>query len=210
MSLKTVWGYELTDVNSLPPMLTMAEYNALTAGKYTGDVRISPNLDAAGTAIRNYCGWHVFPSLSCRFAERLLFGNGRIKSVYDNFIIQLPATFVSEITSVTIGGEEFSDYALESNGVVHLFDVPQHRINKRTEIVIDYVAGLHPEMMDAVKELVAHRITHALARSEGVQSETAGGVSITYSASWLNNTGAGSLADNNKEILQPYRLEGVF
>lgn len=210
MSIKTGWGYELTSVKKLLPMLTIAEYNALTAGKYSGDVRISPNLDAACMAIRNYCGWHVFPSLPCRFSERMLYGNGRIKSVYDNLIIQLPATYVSEVTCVKIGGEEYSDYALDSGGVVHLFDVPQSKRNKRTEIVIEYVAGLDSEMMDAIKELIAHRITHALASSEGVQSETAGGVSVTYSSNWLANSGATALADDNKEILQPYRLEGVF
>lgn len=206
----TTWGYELPENGNLPPLLTMADYNALTAGKYSGDVRIQPNLEAACAAIRNYCGWHISPALPCRFAERLLFGNGRIKAVYDNFVIQLPATFVSEILSVKIGGEDFSDYALDHGGILHLFSVPLCKINKRTEVVVEYVAGIDPGMMDAIRELVAHRITHALASSEGIQSETAGGVSITYSANWTNNARSTALADDNKEVLQPYRLEGVF
>ena len=210
MSLITNWGYELPTTCALPPMLTIADYNALTAGKYSGDVRIQQNLTAACAAIRNYCGWHIFPALPCKFSERLLFGNGRIKSVYDNFIVQLPATFVRTVTSVKIGGEDHPDYALERNGIVTLFDAPMHKIGKRTEVVIEYVAGLHPEMMDAIKELVAHRITHALASSEGVQSETAGGVSITYSANWTNSARATALADDNKEVLSPYRVRGVF
>lgn len=210
MSLITPWGYELTNVNALPPMLTIADYNALTAGKFSGDVRIQPNLDAACAAIRNYCGWHIFPSMPCRFAERILFENGRIKAVYDNYFVQLPATFVSSVTSVTIGGEPFTDFALDRNGSLHLFDVQRSKIDKRTEVVIDYVAGMHPEMMDALRELVAHRITHALASSDGVQSETAGGVSITYSANWTNSARSTALADDNKEVLQMYRLEGVF
>jgi hypothetical protein len=65
-------------------------------------------------------------------------------------------------------------------------------------------------MAAAIKELVAHRVTHALASSSGVQSETAGGVSVTYNASWVNGSRATALADDNKEVLQPYRIQGVF
>jgi hypothetical protein len=61
-----------------------------------------------------------------------------------------------------------------------------------------------------VQELIAHRVTHALASSAGVQSETAGGVSITYNATWTNSARATALADDNKEVLAPYRLRGVF
>ena len=64
--------------------------------------------------------------------------------------------------------------------------------------------------MDAIKELIAHRVTHALASSAGVQSETAGGVSVTYSANWINSSRATALADDNKEVLAPYRVRGVF
>ena len=55
-----------------------------------------------------------------------------------------------------------------------------------------------------------HRVTHALANSYGIQSESSGGVSVTYSANWINNSRATALADDNKEVLEPYRLRGVF
>ena len=64
--------------------------------------------------------------------------------------------------------------------------------------------------MGAIKELIAHRVTHALAQSYGVQSEAAGGVSVTYNATWTNNARATALPSDNKEVLAPYRLQGVF
>ena len=61
-----------------------------------------------------------------------------------------------------------------------------------------------------IKELIAHRVTHAMASTSGVQSETAGGVSVTYNAAWTNNSRATALADDNKEVLAPYKVRGVF
>jgi len=58
--------------------------------------------------------------------------------------------------------------------------------------------------------LTAHRVTHAVTSSYGVTSEAAGGVSITYNASWAGNTRATALPDDNKEVLLPYRVGGVF
>ena len=40
--------------------------------------------------------------------------------------------------------------------------------------------------------------------------DLAGGVSITYSANWINNSRSTALADDNKEVLAPYKLQGVF
>ena len=44
----------------------------------------------------------------------------------------------------------------------------------------------------------------------GITSEAAGGVSITYNANWINSARATALPDDNKEVLAPYRLQGVF
>ena len=44
----------------------------------------------------------------------------------------------------------------------------------------------------------------------GVTSEASGGVSVTYNATWINNSRATALPDDNKEVLAPYRLQGVF
>lgn len=208
MSLLTNWGYSISDADALPDMLTAEEFNELTAGKYAGDARIAPNISAACSAVRNYCGWHVYPAQACELAEYMLYGNGRVKTVGRDLLVQLPATYVSAVSSVRIGDNVLTDYALETNGILHIFDVPM--LSRKSKLTVEYTAGISDGMMAGIKELISNRVTHALASSAGIQSETAGGVSITYSASWINSARATALASDNKEVIDPYRLEGVF
>ena len=208
MSVLTTWGYALTDVDAVPGMLTVAEYNTFTANKYQSDSRAEPDIKAAAAAIRNYCGWHVYPSLACELNTTLY---DKAVTVSDRMIlIQLPATFVSSVESITVDGVEYDSYVLMPNGILRIFGLPWSHMKLWTPVVINYTAGLPEGGADAVKELIAHMVTHALASSDGVQSETAGGVSITYSANWTNSARSTALADDNKEVLSPYRLRGVF
>ena len=208
MSLLTTWGYTLADADTLTPMLTPSEFNALTANKYAGDARIEPNINAASMAVRNYCGWHIWPALACALSERQLLGNGRVKRVGPDLLIQLPATFVSAVTSIELDGVEHSDYDLAPNGILRLFDVGH--TDRRTRIAVSYTAGLADGMMDGIRELIAGRVNHALAQPYGVQSESAGGVSVTYSASWAASANASALPDDNRDTLDPFRVRGVF
>lgn len=207
MSLLTNWGYMLTDTDELTPFLTTEEFSAFTAGKYDGDDRIAPNIKAAGNAVRNYCGWHLYPSHACEI--KMTFYDKRVAFVEGGILIQLPARFVSAVESVTIAGEDYPDFALETNGLLRVFGI-RSGLRKRSEIDVVYTAGLPDGLMDSIKELVAYRTIHALASSYGVTSEAAGGVSITYNASWAGNTQASALSDDSKAVLTPYRLEGVF
>lgn len=208
MSLMTNWGYALINADVLADMLTAEEYNEFTANKYASDDRMTPTLRAACDAVRAYCGWHIYPSEACRLSTT--FFDKRITEVFGGILIQLPATYVSEITSVMIGNNAHTSYVLEPNGILRLYDVDWNGVYKHTAITINYVAGIPNALMGSLKELIAHQTIHALAGTTGVQSETAGGVSITYNAAWVNSTRATDLSDNNKEVLAPYRLRGVF
>lgn len=206
MSLVTIWGYEVKDMDTLPEMLETIEYDRFTADKYAGDVRTAGNIMAAEAAIRNYCGWHVYPPLLCElsttfFDRRVVLSDGIV-------MIQLPATYVTSVSSVTIGGVQYDKYVLDTNGMLRIFGVPCQE--PYSSIVIEYTAGIPEELMAGIKELIAHRVTHAMASTSGVQSETAGGVSVTYNAAWTNNSRATALADDNKEVLAPYKVRGVF
>ena len=219
MSLLTNWDYTICDpdsetvITSMDPMLTAAEFDDLTAGKYGTDERIQPNINAASSAIRNYCGWHVYPSYPCEFNATMY--NGSVKVVRGGILIQLPAKYVSAIESITIGDSEFTGdtgsthFVIEPNGIVRVFGM-ESGLQPYTPVCVKYTAGVPDGLMDGIKELVAHRVTHALASSGGIQSETAGGVSITYSANWTNSARSTALADDNKEVVEPYRLRGVF
>ena len=63
---------------------------------------------------------------------------------------------------------------------------------------------------NGIKELIAGRVNHALAQPYGVQSESAGGVSVSYTQNWSSGGGAGALQSTDVETLEPYKLRGVF
>ena len=208
MSVLTNWGYKITNADSLSEMLTVGDFDEFTADKYEGDARTEPDLKAASSAIRNYCGWHVYPSYNCELDTT--FFDRRITKIGGNVLIQLPAKYVSAVQSVTIDGETCGRFVLDTNGLLKVYGVCTCGLNEYTAVNVKYAAGLPEDLMDGIKELIAHRVTHALASSGGIQSETAGGVSITYSANWTNSARATALADDNKEVLAPYKVQGVF
>ena len=182
MSLITSWGYTIPNADALADLISAEEFNALTASKYAGDTRIASVIAAASMAVRDYCGWHVSPSQACSFSERLLYGNGRIKRSGPDFLIQLPAAYVTAVSGVTIGGEAWTDFSFETNGLLRLFDVYDRRITRKTEVVVTYTAGIPAALMGSLKELVSGRVTRALSGTNGVASESAGGVSVSYSS----------------------------
>jgi hypothetical protein len=208
MSTLTTWGYALTDVDALPGIMTLSEFNDITAGKYLTDGRVEHSIKAAASAIRSYCGWHVYPSLTCELKTTLY---DKAVTVSDRMIlIQLPATFVSSVESITIDGVEYESYVLMPNGILRIFGLPWSRLKLWTPLVVRYTAGLPEDGADGLRAILADRVAHALASSDGVQSETAGGISVTYNATWANGAKATALADDSKEVLSPYRLRGVF
>lgn len=218
MSILTTWGYEIKDADKLDDLISLTDFNTLTANRYIGDMRIPGNIKSASQAIRNYCGWHLAPSYECEFITT--FENPSVVRTGRDYLIQLPAMFVPMVTSVLLDarvlpiddepiwtGEEF-EFTVESNGLLHVYDAPS--FNRFRKIRVVYDAGVPEDLLDNVKELVAHRVTHALASSNGVTSESAGGMSVTYNSNWINSARSSALPDDNKEVLQPYRLQGVF
>lgn len=207
MSLITNWGYTLTELSALPDMLDESEFDEMTAGKYSGDSRIGPNIAAAESAVRNYCGWHLYPSTTCQLSTTLF--DRRVTAVGSGYLIQLPARFVSAVSHVSIAGVEYTTFVLETNGILRLYNVASW-LPPQSAVLVNYTAGLPDAFMDSIKDIIAHRVTHALANSYGVMSEAAGGVSVTYNANWINSSRATALPTDNKEVLEPYKLTGVF
>lgn len=207
MSLKTAWGYTITDSDTLANIISVEEFNALTGNKFAGDVRIEPNIKAASAKIRSFCGWHLYPSAACALVTT--FFDKRITRMPYGFSIQLPSSFVSAITSIKVGGVTQTEFALESNGFLRVF-CPCAYIEPFTELEVTYQAGLPNALMDGIKQIAAHRTTIALSSSNGVQSESTGGVSVTYAASWTNTSGTAALSDPEKELLAPNRIIGAI
>ena len=207
-AMLTTWGYSIESEAELPGLLTDAEFDAITASKYDGDVRIAPGINAASNAIRNYCGWHLFPALPCEF--KTTFYDRRVTKVGGGVHIQLPARLVSAVSAVTIGGVAYTTFVVDATGILRVFDVDFSCTRNFTEIKVNYTAGLPDSMTGAIKDVAAAQITHEVAQSYGVTSESSGGVSITYNSSWAQGGQAGALSDYAKEILSPYKVQGVY
>ena len=216
MSVLTPWGYSITgNATTLPSILSVADFNTMTANKYAGDTRVPSMLTAAEMAVRNWCGWHVADSQPCELVNV-------IQSLHftrsgSDYIIQLPARYVSNVNAVFLdaryeGGQLTGDVPdalfCTTGGLLRVYNVGS--LPRVSAIGIQYNAGLPAALAGDIKELIAHRVTHALASPYGVQSEAAGGVSVTYNATWINNSRATALPDDNKAVLQPYRLEEVL
>lgn len=208
MSLLTVWGYNITNADTLPPIITVAEFNTMTAGKYNGDVRTESMIKAASTAVRNFVGWHLCPSYTCKMTGFIGLSPAFVRT-NGEILVQIPAKLVSNVSSVKIDGNAVDSdrLLLEPNGILHIVDTGA---SWRAKVEVSYTAGLSDALTESIKELTANCVTHALASSYGVTSEASGGVSITYNASWAASPRATALADDNKESLMPYKVQGVF
>ena len=215
--IKTTWGYTLTQTQSLPDFMTPVDFSAFTNGKYLPtDSRIAANIPSATRSIQNYCGWHIYPSLECEMVYRV--HDLRDSFVGSDLLIQLPATFVSSVKLILLNanqspndtwqGDATTDFDLDDNGLLRLYDVGY--LDKRSKIRVVYDAGVGDEQMDLIKELVANSVIHAMANPYGIASETAGSVSVSYSATWASNTRSTALADDTREILAPFKVKGVF
>lgn len=207
MSLLTNWGYTLPELNTLPAMLTAQEYATYTGRNSDGNDRVTAEIAAACAGIRNYVGWHLAPSAACRFEtilidRRIMFVSG------DLMMIQLPARFVTDVSSVTIDGVEHTDIFPDQNGLLRVFGVMNHK--ESAPVVVNYTAGLPESLITPIKELIASRVLHAIAVPPGITSEASGGISVTYNAGWINNTKAVSLPGDSREVLNPYKVQGVF
>ena len=213
--LLTPWGYKLLNTESLPNFITAQEFDSFTNSRFHGDTRIEANIPSATRSIQNYCGWHIYPNLACEMVYRVF--DIRDCFVGPDLLIQLPATLVTGVGSILLNarqeddtwtGDEVTDYDLDEHGLLRIYDVSG--IDRKSKIRIVFNAGLPEAQMDLLKELTAHRVVHAVSSSYGVTSESAGGVSVTYNASWVGNARSTVLSDDSKEILGTYRVKGVF
>ena len=207
MSVITPWDY-VADCEALPDILTVEDFNILTAGKFSGDVRTSGEIAAASAAIRNYCGWHVYPSLTCVLEKGMQYGDGIIKRIGSDLLIQLPTRFLTGVSEILVDGVEYTDLRMNVNGLLIVYDV--RGLDRKSQVNVTFTSGIPDSQAGAVNEVIASRVTHSLTSSYGVTSESAGGMSVTYNAGWANSTTAAALTDEAKEILTPYRVRGML
>ena len=185
----TPWGYE---VDELPDLITVSDFNAATNDRYAGDARIEPAIAAASADIRAWCGWHVAPVLDCSITL-----DGESGDIW------LPTNALASVTSATVGGEDVTVTGSNRRGRVRL----AHKTCGLGNVAIDYVAGYDVAACPDLMGVVVQRVMASVAMTTyGVSQETAGGVSISYSGSALSDLGSAFLPDSVKAALSTYRL----
>jgi len=216
----TPWGY-IADVETLPDLISTTDFSKYTNGKFgTTDTRIAVNIASASSAIRNFCGWHIAPSLTCG----MLYNVRDLRDAFVNgdLLIQLPATFVTSVEKVVLGAvwdadaDDWSGEIIEDgeridfgmgDGLVRVYDVGA--LDRKAKIFIKYTAGFTDTAIPAVKEVVSASVVHALTNTNGIASEAAGGVSVSYNSAYVGK-GSTALANDARETLDAYRVKGVF
>lgn len=188
----TPWGYEID--GTLQPLLTVADFNALTGSAWAGDARVELAIKAASAALRNFCGWHVAPSASCR----AVIDTEGARSLF------LPTRILTGVTSVTVHGAEVTDYEWSAIGQVLLHSRPTPGLRA---VTVDYTAGLaSTDDLDALAASMAARTLALSPKSYGVVSESAGGVSITRAQGAAYSLVAVTLTDGERDALMPYKV----
>ena len=156
--MRTAWGY---DVNELEPLLSVEDFNDMTGGTYEDNDKAETALLAASQAVRNYCGWHIAPSLECTAYP---VGGGKV--------IKLPAGYVSDIASITEDGTLLTDgkYEWRHNGLIRRACF-KNWSNGWDVIEVIYTAGYDIDAVPDLAEAVRAITESVLAVSAGVISE---------------------------------------
>lgn len=214
--LQTTWGYKILDTSALTDFLTSAEFATYTNSKFGTDSRISANIPSATRSMQNYCGWHIYPNLQCEMVY--LIRDLRDSFVGNDLLIQLPSACVTSVDSILLDavkddndtwtGTATTDFDIDSTGLLRVFDIGYK--DRRSKIRVVFRSGIDSANMDVLKALTANRVIRSLSSSYGVSSESAGGVSITYGSTASGGTGSTSLPDHEREVLESYRVKGVF
>lgn len=200
--IETPWGYDI-DAQSMPVILTVEEFNTMTANKYAGDQRVSSSLASATAAMRNYCGWHLGGNCSCQITYA--FYDLHITRTRYGISILLPTRCLTDVMHIEMDGEDItgSVFQVKRRGQVDLYGCRKYF----KKVTITFNSGLND---DGLKSVLASRVSNALSGPVGVNSESAGGVSISYAASYVAGSSSTTLLTADKEYLEAYKIEEML
>lgn len=195
--MMTPWGYT---VEELPPLLTVAEFIAITGSAFdAADTRIESQVAAVSNSVRMWCGWHISPALTC---TARLGGQGRL--------LLLPSMAVQSVESVTENGTALtdgSDFEWKSNGLLRRmgFRCWPHGWNS---VEVSFTSGFDSGAVPELMQIVAQIVSNSLAGAPGVRREQAGQVSVEYNQTANGVSGGVALLPRDLLMLQPYKLTG--
>lgn len=187
----TPWGYS---VDELPSIIDVVTFNQITDNRYADDERVCSAIAAATAVIRAYCGWHVAPILTCEYVC-----DGERGDIW------LPCAGLRSVGSVEFDGVAQDVRGFNRHGRVRTAN--RQPIGGLGNVSVTYSAGFDLEATPDLAQIVAQRVVAEVALSAyGIASESAGGVSISYSGTALSDSGSAFLPDSVKAALSAYRL----
>lgn len=186
----TPWGYE---VDELPTIIDVVTFNQMTGNRYASDERLESAISAATASIRAYCGWHVAPIVSCEYVT-----DGERGDIW------LPCVGLRSVESVEFDGVEQTVSGFNRLGRVRTESPQPCGLGN---VSVSYTAGFDLAAAPDLADVIAQRVVAAVALgSYGIASESAGGVSISYSGAALSDAGGVFIPDSVKAALTPYKL----
>lgn len=193
--MRTAWGYDVED--SFDPIISVADFDSMTGGNYSSNPRVEAALMAASQAVRNYCGWHITPSVDCT-----AYPAGGTN------VMRLPAGYVSAIDTVTEDETvvDSTTYEWKRSGLIRRRCRPWS--DSWDGITVEYTAGYDPEAVPDLCEAVCAIASGVLSVAPGVVQESADGVSISYSSS--ASSIAAAITSQQKSALEPYRVVNSY
>lgn len=206
--MMTNFGYSVL-ADSMPDIISEEEFNRMTANKYALDSRVASIIKSVTASIRAYCGWHIGPTVKCEL--KLNVKDLHIYNKFSDVIIQLPYKFIENIDNVYVNaykeedgswkGDEY-EFSFKYDGSLTLYDACVD--SRKSSIVVIADVGIND--LDALKSIIVSKTSQVLNGTYGIQSETAGGVSISYNSSYITGAKANSFMTDDKELLNSYKI----
>lgn len=199
-TITTHYGYDIVlpeGVTAVPDLVTPADIALASNGRISADdSRLTSICSSVSAAIRDYCCWHVAPTLSCVY----------VTEVYTR-IITLPAKLVTSITSIEVEGDalDASKYEWKRAGMIRLHKWPKHR-GRWGAYQVSYEAGLDASA-SPLAQVAAQVALNNLMAAPGVRNESVGQVSLSYNQMTEGVSGGVQLLDRDKDLLRAYRLQ---
>ena len=201
-AILTAWGYRIeTEDGRLPPLIAPAALADATGGRFGEDTPgVAAVLDQVSAAIRDACGWHVSPVLTC--VERTQ-GPGRV--------IALRTLMMHGVESVTELGAELEpgQFEWQPRGLVRRACWREWP-GTWGSVEVRYDSGIPPEAAPSLAAVAAQVASNALAAPAGVRQEQAGNVSISYNQTASGVSGGVRLLDSDLAMLRVYSIGEVL
>lgn len=194
----TPYGYsvKVDDGSELPPIITVADFNAITGNRWAGSqASVTTAIAAASQAVRDYCKWHVAPALTCKAS--LTPEGARV--------LQLPCLHLDAVTAAREDGEDLDPTGIQTQdeGIIRKADGARFTC-AWSGLELTYTAGFPNNGL--LQGIVAQIAENRLAAPGGVREEHAGQVGISYNQTAAGVSGGTALLDRDREMLSAYRL----